>query len=226
MDKSITPAKFKEQSFNCPICGVYSIHFWNNLKEVKYDGSIIDTKAVKSSCHKCDSEILWWDGSIVAPPITTAPFHHDDMPDEVKLVFEEARSTFEVSPRSSAALLRLCLQILCDGLGYKQRKLDDAIGAMVKNGLSVQVQQALDIVRVVGNNAVHPGQININDNRDTAVALFALINFTVERMISEPKKIDALFQALPEGAREAIHRRDANTTPKASGDENQPVQQP
>lgn len=211
MEKGLVPAKFKEQSFNCPVCGVYSYQFWTELKKISYEKKPIETKAVISSCHKCDVEILWWEGSIVAPAITTAPFHHDDMPDAVKSVYEEARTTFEVSPRSSAALLRLALQILCTELGYDQKNLNTAIGLMVKDGLTVQVQQALDVVRVIGNNAVHPGQIDINDDRDTAVALFALLNFIVERMISEPKKIEALFHALPEGARKAISARDGVT---------------
>jgi hypothetical protein len=74
----------------------------------------------------------------------------------------------------------------------------------VKKGLEPQVQQALDIVRVIGNNAVHPGEITVNDNRDTATTLFGLVNLIVESQIARPKQIGALFDALPSGALNAI----------------------
>jgi hypothetical protein len=38
------------------------------------------------------------------------------------------------------------------------------------------VQQSLDIVRVIGNDAVHPGQIDLTDDIETATKLFVLIN--------------------------------------------------
>ena len=75
--------------------------------------------------------------------------------------------------------------------------------------MSVEVQQALDIVRVVGNKAVHPGQIAFDvDSVDTAEALFALINLIVDRLISEPKRIEAMFEKLPESVKVAVKKRD------------------
>jgi hypothetical protein len=71
------------------------------------------------------------------------------------------------------------------------------------------VQQALDTLRVVGNNAVHPGHLDLNDNKETAAALFGLLNFIVERMITHPKQIASLYSSLPQGNRDAIHKRDS-----------------
>lgn len=208
--RSDVPPKFKETSFSCPNCGVYAFQFWTELKQIDYQGNPKDTDATISKCHRCDSQMLWWKGSIVAPAITTAPFHHAETPEAVRNIYEEARGVFETSPRASAALLRLALETLCGELGHGGKSIDKAIGAMVADGLGIQVQRALDVVRVIGNNAVHPGKIDLNDDRETAIALFALINFVVERMIAEPKKIDELFEALPEGARDAIDRRDSS----------------
>ena len=68
-------------------------------------------------------------------------------------------------------------------------------------GLDKRIQQALDVVRVVGNNAVHPGELDIRDDTATAHKLFELINLISDVMISQPKHIGALYEALPEGAR-------------------------
>ncbi len=79
----------------------------------------------------------------------------------------------------------------------------------MKKGLSVEVQQALDVVRVIGNHAVHPGEMDLRDDAETAMALFGLVNLIADRMISEPKRIRALYDSLPERSKEQIIRRDA-----------------
>ena len=70
------------------------------------------------------------------------------------------------------------------------------------------MQQALDVVRVVGNNAVHPGEIDLTDNRNIAENLFQLVNLIVDIMISQPKHVADMFSSLPSGALEAIKKRD------------------
>jgi hypothetical protein len=63
-------------------------------------------------------------------------------------------------------------------------------------------------VRVIGNNAVHPGQIDLNDDPATALSLFTLLNFIVEKMITDPKELKAIYDALPATSKEAIADRD------------------
>jgi hypothetical protein len=93
-------------------------------------------------------------------------------------------------------------------LGEKGKNINADIGSLVAKGLPVQVQQALDFCRVVGNNAVHPGEIEINDTPDIAYNLFEMMNFIIEDRIARPKQIQALYGKLPEGARNAIESRD------------------
>ena len=72
------------------------------------------------------------------------------------------------------------------------------------------VQQALDIVRVLGNKAVHPGQIAFDvDDKRTAIALMKLVNMITERMISEPKEINSMFEQLPDSIKTSIEKRDS-----------------
>jgi hypothetical protein len=66
-------------------------------------------------------------------------------------------------------------------------------------------------VRVIGNHAVHPGQIDLNDTPGVAAALFTLVNLIVHARISQPKESDVLSASLPDAAKEAIARRDALT---------------
>ncbi len=98
---------------------------------------------------------------------------------------------------------------MCIHLGEPGKNLNDDIASLVKKGLSPQVQRSLDVLRVIGNNAVHPGQIDLRDDTRTALALFTAMNLTVEQVIAVPNQIDALYESLPEGARSAIEKRDA-----------------
>jgi hypothetical protein len=61
---------------------------------------------------------------------------------------------------------------------------------------------------VVGNNAVHPGEINLNDTPDIAQNLFRMINFIVQDRITRPREVDELYNQLPEESRKAIEKRD------------------
>jgi hypothetical protein len=61
---------------------------------------------------------------------------------------------------------------------------------------------------VIGNNAVHPGVIELTDDKTTALALFDVLNTIVASMISVRKQIENMYDALPQSAREAIEKRD------------------
>jgi hypothetical protein len=144
---------------------------------------------------------------MVFPIRGLAPQPNPEMPQEVRDYYEEAAKISTHSPRSAAALLRLGIQHLCVYLGGSGQNINDDIALLVRKGLPELVQQSLDVVRVVGNNAVHPGVIDV-DNPEMVGKLFELLNVIVEYMIALPKRVGTLYGGLPDGAKEAIKKRD------------------
>lgn len=207
-------------AFHCLHCGVYTNQMWQTLNGPGSEGST-PTPVRRCVCLNCREESFWLslapiDSEDPSAPLlwplgsVSAPLPHPEMPDEVRPDYEEARGIVDRSPRGAVALLRLAVQKLCVSLGEKGENINDDIAALVRRGLPEGVQQALDAVRVIGNNAVHPGELDLRDDRETAVGLFALLNFIVEQQIAEPKKLSRVYALLPRKAREAIERRDSD----------------
>jgi Domain of unknown function (DUF4145) len=162
-----------------------------------------------SECYSCEHIAIWRFDSLLHPTARHEVEPNPDLDADIRVDFDEARAVFASSPRAAAALLRLCVEKLCKQLGMKGKNIDDDIGALVAKGLPVAIQQALDLVRVIGNKAVHPGHINLNDDRETAAKLFELVNLIADNQISQPKAIAKLFdEKVPPGAKAAIARRD------------------
>ena len=146
---------------------------------------------------------------MIEPVTAGGPSPHVEMPEKVRGDYEEARMIVGQSPRGACALLRLATQKLADNLVEGAANLDTKIGTLVSEGLAPEVAQALDVLRVVGNNAVHPGEMMLDDDVGTATALFECVNLIVEDRIARPERVSALFSKLPQGARDAIQRRDS-----------------
>ncbi len=218
------PPKYGSGNFHCPYCQVYASQRWEPLRNVNLSphplralvpGSelnpiMIDKAEVKSSCcSHCKQTTFWLSEKMIYPRGRTSPPANDDLPCEVKEVYEEAANIANQSPRAACALLRLAIEMVLKFLG-ETGSINDSVGNLVKKGLDEQVQQSLDIVRVTGNEAVHPGVIDFSDETDVGM-LFGLINVIAESLISQPKQIQNLYNNLPEKARKAIEKRDGKT---------------
>jgi hypothetical protein len=206
------PPTHEGTNFHCPFCNVYAHQRWYDMYYPNsgyrtYGGLEI------SICQHCHDKSLWLAGKLIFPEKTLAPNPHDDLPKELLEDYLEAASIVSKSPRGATALLRLTLQKLMVALGESGKDINKDIGSLVQKGLHPQVQQALDIVRVIGNESVHPGQLDLKDDSETALQLFGLINFIVEDRITRPKTIQELFNKLPESKRKGIQERDKVTTP-------------
>ena len=149
-----------------------------------------------SECRRCRGIAIWIRDEMVYPQHGGGlPPANPDLPSHISEIYDEAASILNRSPRGAAGLLRLAIQVLCKELGLPGEKINADIGALVARGLDARVQQALDSVRVIGNNALHPGEIDIKDDRATAVSLLRLVNFIADRTISAEKHVEAACTA-------------------------------
>ena len=187
-----------------------AIIFIPSLTVTKAEASVANIHF--SLCFACKKPAIWIHDTLVFPFEKNGPPPHADMPTDIAKDYDEARSILGMSPRGAAALLRLCVQKLCDVLGHAGKKIDTAIAALVAEGLPPVVQEALDSVRVIGNESVHPGEMAIDDNPEVVQKLFGLVNLIVDRMISHPKQVAAVYGTLPPEKREAIDVRNAKAT--------------
>lgn len=207
---SKTPYKepsFGESAFNCPLCNAYANQSWPNLYYFKVGYLRIEDLGL-SFCFNCGRYSIWYQEILTYPNFSQNEQPNSDLDQDIKDDYAEAADILNRSPRGSAALLRLAIQKLCRQLGEKGEDLNTDIGNLVKKGLPLKVQQSLDSVRVIGNEAVHPGELNLKDDKDTALALFKLLNFIAEKMITEPKEIDAIYNKIPETKKKQIEERD------------------
>jgi hypothetical protein len=208
--------KFKLNVFTCPHCGTISHHSWQtnlfqediNIQNTQNNKTVV-THSTSARCLSCGSKTLWISDKMVYPVFAIYPSPNTEMPESVLVLYNEAGEICGKSPRGACALLRLALQTLCIELGEKGEDLNTDVKNLVRKGLPEIVQQSLDVVRVVGNKAVHPGQIELDvESKETVDALFELINVIVDYMIAMPHRVSGLYRKLPIGAKEAIEKRD------------------
>ncbi len=219
--------------FTCPQCGTLAAQEWLNLApgqatEQDFGGRGWNFRYILDdyqwcTCAACDRPSLWsmvpvgnsdigevYEWRLVWP-ISGGPEPHDDMPATAVTHYQEARAVLGASPRAAAAILRVSAEALVQSLLSRDDvTLNDGIGELVRSGrIRSNVQKACDILRVTGNDVLHPGQIDQRDtSTEVAGALFRLLNLIVEQAITEPRVVDELYSSLPSTKRDAIDRRD------------------
>lgn len=216
------PPIYAKGQFHCPHCNVFAKQYWGNIsasenvdyhynqdiKGISQFGEELDNLWVISKCEHCEKKIIWFCKNIIYPKKIVVLLPNEDLNEEIQKDYLEAANIFSDSYRASAALLRLALQKLCKQLGEKGENINEDIKKLVKKGLNSQIQKSLDILRITGNNAVHPGEINTEEDPKKVLKLFELLNFIAEKMITEPKEISSFYDDLPDSSKEAIEKRD------------------
>lgn len=229
---------YGKKTFKCPHCFVFAQQKWNQVREhaetiadsvgnrvlneyyeiekgtgiTHYRDKVMLPNSVLAFCicQSCKKPSLWYKNSLVYPIQNAVEDPNPLMPPEVMEIYNEARSVLNLSPRSSAALLRLGLEILLPYLGADKAKINTMIQQLVEERKAIgRVQKAMDALRVIGNDAVHPGVIDLEGRDDKAVslALFKITNFIVAETLGSDEMIEDLYSLLPERVKEGIKNR-------------------
>jgi hypothetical protein len=204
-------------AFNCPSCHVYAKQHWFYLSGVHHS-NVLGPQQVElqfgglrfeiARCESCSRPSMWFNYGLIYPVEPMVEHANDDLPPDIRADYDEARNIASSSPRGAAALLRLAIQKLCQHLGQPGKNINEDIKNLVALGLPPSVQQAFDSVRVIGNDAVHPGSIDLRDDPATVAKLFRLVNFIVQKTITEPREIDDIYRGLPADKLRGIDQRD------------------
>lgn len=199
----------RKSSFNCPHCQVNSVQTWG--RATSFPGSHgINVPAYEfSHCEHCDEWCCWFNQVMIMPTNAPVALPHPEMPEACTQDYLEARDIVARSPKAAAAIIRLTLQKLMVELGEKGDHIDKDIQSLVNKGLDTHIQEALDYCRVVGNQAVHPGEIQLDDEPEIAHTLFDMINLIVDDRIARPARVKAAVAKLPDSARKKIEDRAA-----------------
>ena len=208
-DNNYEPPCYQKKAFHCPFCNAYAHQKWD-YADASGDGYSIVKYA---QCQCCRENSLWLNKKMIYPHETNAPFPNRDMPDDVKEIYEEARQIAHLSPRATAALLRVALEKLTEHFGEREGNLNTRIKNLKEKGLNEKIIKSADIIRVIANEGgSHAGTIDLTgkDNIETINKLFFLINIIVEYLITLPKKVDDMHNQLPEDKKQGIKKRDRN----------------
>jgi inactivated superfamily I helicase len=128
-----------------------------------------------SSCHSCNGFALWL-GKRLAFPInvekTPAPVEED---------FEEAAAILNKFPRGATALMRVSIQKLMPLLRQDGENLNDSMSSLVRKGLEVEVQQAMEVLQVLGNGPVQPTSLDTEEDKEMALRFVDSLKAILER---------------------------------------------
>ncbi len=208
--------EFKKKSFVCPFCNALAQQEWGEYSDwLDACGSntnfLYDNNIKLCRCYSCKEVSIWKKEKMIFPKKILVDLAHKDMPKSVKELYNEAREVSVSSSRAAAALLRVSLEKLTEELGEISGNLNIRIGNLKKQGLPERVIKSLDIVRINSNEGgAHSGEIDLSgkDGSEIVNRLFSLVNFIVEKTITENKEMDEMFDDLPENKKDGIKNRD------------------
>jgi len=223
--------RYEKSAYSCPHCDAWAGMTWYGAAQ-PFPGRNKSRGYRFATCQAgdCERTSIWvgdfhraskeadgkgnpqrlTDAVMVWPRQKEGPDPNADLTEDIRKDFEEAREVLPVSPRAAAALLRLGLQKVMRQLGQPGKNINDDIAALVDAGLPVTIQRAADIVRVIGNDSVHPGQID-TDDPETVIKLFDLINIIAHDRITQPAQIAAMYSGLPQNKLDGIEQRDGSS---------------
>lgn len=209
---------YGKSDFECPYCKIHSHQDWaETISASNEDGRHLNIcrDVDFSACLKCGKTAVWHQAAnqtwvLVWPRKNIfGPTPHPDMPEEVREVFEEARSIASNSPRAAAALLRLAAEQLVSAKTEQGIKLNVGIERLAQEQrISPTAQQFADSLRLLGNDTVHAvSEIQDHAPQETIETAFDFLNKLVDDLITGPKQAEGMLQKFPERKRAGIEQR-------------------
>jgi hypothetical protein len=174
----------------------------SDVNEPKWDLKI-------SVCDVCYKYSIYENNVLVFPKTSPLPKPDPAMPNNVKVVYEEAMAVFPHSKRATGALLRLTIELLLPQLedfNFKTKGLFNMIGELDHQNVPEYIQNILDLIRLEGNDGIHTTDFKVEDEDEIRI-LFEWINLVVHNLIGERKKIRDLYKKISPGKMAAIETR-------------------
>ena len=109
--------------------------------------------------------------------------------------------------------MRAALEKLTEELieNKKQESLNKSIQTLKEKGFPDQGIKCCDIIRImVHEGSAHADQIDLTgvDSPEIVSELFMLVNYIVEDFITREKRIEKMYNALPQDKKQGIKNRD------------------
>ncbi len=192
--------EYLAKDFNCPHCFCYAQQQWLHREKNTYIGSDLgviekfyapDAIGI-SKCIKCEEYAIWYNKKMVFPKnnsfIADAP---DDLPENLKKYYLEAKLIASDSPRSALILIRFILEKFLQCIFKNDDKLDNNI----KKIDDERLKNAIDCVRIIGNKTTHyelstifeDDIINIQSDLEL---ICVVLKIAVEKYLTEQKNFD------------------------------------
>lgn len=182
----------------------------------------VDQVWSRSLCFSRKKSALWIGRRMVFPDPASdvqskAPKRSEDLPPVVAALYDEAAAVLPHSRRAAAALCRAAMEQLARQLTPELPptvKLDGRLVALSKT-VSSATLQALNIVRHVGNTALHgekdgdQSAVMYLDEDDSSIAevFFLAINTLADERITQPRRIQEMYETLPENVRQSFEAK-------------------
>jgi len=181
---------------------------------VHSDRDSAEPKWAYSLCSSCLQSAVWRGSVMIFPAELTVPEAHPSMPEDARMLYEEARATLPVSRRAAAALARASLESLLREIepGNKSKRLDEMLATM-KTRFGDDLWQLLTALRVAGNDVLHGDRddlvvLLLDGEADVVIEpFFGAINTIVDKEIAQPARTQALYELIPQTKREAAEAK-------------------
>lgn len=244
---STTPApaadrypQLNQPRFVCPNCGAFAQQDWVGLGYADQHSMWCPLKAVQheelyksrwraAECGSCCQWSIWFDEQMVYPHHHLGAPPHQDMPADVRALYQEAAAVAAVSRRAGAALARATIELLLrviDPDAPDDARLNKRI-ERIQGRVSTSLAQLLDVLRFTGNKMLHvedqPAELVVmalDDEEGPQLVEYLLeaTNDLVDELITRPRRANELWDRLPQGVKTSITSARSPTTAGGSGD--------